>query len=98
MEQNSKLDSPTPAPSALRADLSFAAEVIEAFLQMGVCPSGYDRDDLRAFANRLETLLAGVVPHRLQQDETKNDDDDQARGGKWGSAQADLPRRNEGDT
>lgn len=43
-------------------DASFASEVIMEFLKMGVCPYGYDRKDLRAFAERLEALQAEAPP------------------------------------
>ncbi len=47
----------------LREDISFAAKVIAAFLQMGVCPHGYDRDDLRTFQQRLEAAAVTPQPH-----------------------------------
>lgn len=37
-------------------DAIFAAEVIQAFLKMGGCPYGYDRTDLREFADRLASV------------------------------------------
>lgn len=36
-----------------RVDVLFATELIRAFLRMGVCPSGYDRDDIQEFVQRL---------------------------------------------
>ncbi len=50
------MSTPTDDTRRLREDVSFAAEVIAAFLQMGVCPHGYDRDDLRTFQQRLEAV------------------------------------------
>ena len=34
-------------------DRLFAANAILAFLRMGVCPAGYDRDDLRGLCERI---------------------------------------------
>jgi hypothetical protein len=38
-----------------RLDDSFAAEVIQAFLKVGVCPYGYDREEIAALVRRLGT-------------------------------------------
>lgn len=43
---------------ASSAQASFAAEVIEAFLRRGICPAGYDRADLGAFARALKDAAA----------------------------------------
>lgn len=45
-------------PECSQADLSFAAEALAAFLLMGVCPAGYDREDLAEFVARLTRLAA----------------------------------------
>ena len=48
------VEPPMTRDEIIRQDLSFAAEVIREFLLMGVCPHGYDREDLHEFTQRLD--------------------------------------------
>lgn len=43
-------------------DKLFAANAILAFLRMGFCPFGFERDDLRAFSERLLKERASSAP------------------------------------
>lgn len=65
---------PDPAPAgSARAllDLEFAADALAAFLQMGVCPHGYEREDLREFIPRLRALATRLAAVEQARDEAR---------------------------